>query len=232
MCWQDILTNLSADCIFVILVILVLAILYPMSRRLRFGKASQFFGFRNEKQIKIYVAAFEHERMSSRRVVTAMEYEAAVEIRGLIERLAGSGVAYRLMDFLAGLIGQDIGLPAPDIEAGPLEEVEAASHRGTLFLIGGPVTNQLSRFYLKQGSPRFRFDETKQLYQERTDDGYKDINPSGNVAVIEKRVYDRLVIFLAHGFGEEDTKRAVQYLVNHWEALYKLHREDEFGLIV
>ena len=170
--------------------------------------------------------------MSTKRVVNALEYEAAVEVKRGIEKLSEYGPISWLIEFLAGLISRKVNFPTPDIEVGPLDEVKEPPYNGSLILIGGPVTNQISKFYLQVGSPQFRFNEKTQLYQERVNNEYTDIVPSGNTAIIEERIIKGQIIFLAHGFGEEQTKRAALYLINHWETLYQAHTDNEFGIRV
>lgn len=231
MSFLDIVTNVVSDFVFVLLISLLLTLMSLLFRYGRLGKARQFFGFHQQAQIKIYVSGFGHPGVKTERVVNALEYEAAVEIKHALQRLPGNGFFRRLTDYLARLIGQDPRFPEPDIEVSPLHEVKDAPYLGSIILIGGPVSNQLSKFYL-QGSPQFRFDEEKRKYQRRDEDGYQDMESSDNVAIVEKRVIGEQVVILAHGFGEEQTKRAIQHLINHWERLYKQHGKQEFGICV
>ncbi len=55
---------------------------------------------------------------------------------------------------------------------------------------------------------------------------------AGDVAVIEKRIVGEQTVILVHGFGEEQTQRAAQHLIRHWEGLYKQYKTQEFGILV
>lgn len=228
---DNIVINVLSNFIFVGLVALVVGCLYLLSKYGRLGKAREFFGVFQERRIKIYVSGFEHPGMRTKKVANALEYEAAVEVQRGLEKLGGYGLINRMIVFLAGLIGLEMRFPPPNIEVSPLDEVKEMPSRDSAILIGGPVTNQLSRLCLSN-NPRFRFNQEKGLYQERINDEYTDIAPSGNTAIIEKRIIDDQVIFVAHGYGEEQTKRAAQYLINHWKTLYQAYKQNEFAICV
>lgn len=167
----DIITNVVSDFIFVLLVTIPLLAWSLLSRYTRIGKTRQFFGFQQQTQIKIYVSGFEHSGIKTRKVVTALEYETAVEIRETLQQLPGRGTIHRIIDYLAGIIGQTIRYPEPDIEVSPLGEVKEPPYTESTILIGGPVANQLTKFYL-QDSPKFRFNESTGKYQRRDGEGY------------------------------------------------------------
>jgi hypothetical protein len=228
---DSIAINVLSNIIFIVLVALIVGLLYLLSKYGRLGKAREFFDVSGERKIKIYVSGFENERVSTKKVVTALEYESAVEVRRGLEKLGGDGPINQMLVFLAGLIGREMRFLKPDIEVSPLDEVKSMPSRDSAILIGGPVSNQLSRF-CSRDKPLFRFDETKHLYQQRVNGEYTDISPSGNTAIIEKRIIDHQVVFIVHGYGEEQTKRAALYLINHWETLYQSHKKNEFAIPV
>jgi hypothetical protein len=220
-----------SDLIFVVVVTALWLIGSWLFRYGRTGKARRFFGFQHQTQIKIYVSGFEHSGVATRKVVTALEYETAVEMQETLQHLSGRGIVHRIIDYLAGLVGQTMRYPEPDIEVSPLDEVKEPSYTGSMILIGGPVANQLTKFYLR-GSPELRFNESTGKYQKRNGEEYQDIEPSNNVAVVEKRIIEEQVVFLVHGFSEKQTRRAARYLINNWERLYKQHSTQEFGICV
>ncbi len=232
MVWMDVVTNVISNFVFVFIIGIFLWLANLLFQLGRLGKAYRFFGFRAKIPLRIYVSGFEHLGVKTKRVVNAIEYETAVEMRDTLKRLPGSGFVRKLMDFLAGLIGQDIRLPESDIEVSPLAEVSEVPYPRSMLLIGGPVSNQVSKFYLSQGTTQFRFDQATEKYQEHGKDGYQAIQSSGDVAVLEKRVFGEQVVILAYGFGEEQTRRAVQHLIRNWEGLQKRHGNGEFGIRV
>lgn len=225
---SDVITNVVSDFIFVLLVTLLLLGWTVLSRCTRIGRAQRFFGFQKQTQIKIYVSGFEHSGVKTKRVVTALEYETAVEMRENFQKLLGRGIINRIVDHLARIIGQTIKYPKPNIEVSPLNEVKEPPYTGSIILIGGPVANQLTRFYL-QDNPRFRFNESTGKYQRRYGGEYRDIEPSNDVAVIEKRIIGEQVVILVHGFGEEQTRRAAWHLIDNWNVLYKKYGTHNFG---
>ena len=229
---MDVVTNVFSDFVLIFLIAIFLWLASLSFHYGRLGKAHRFFGFHAQVPLRIYVSGFEHPGVKTKRVVNAIEYETAVEMRNTLKRLPGSGFVRKLMDFLAGLIGQDIRLPESDIDISPLADVSEAPYPGSMILIGGPVSNQVRRFYLSQGTPQFRFDQATEKYQERGENGYQPIQSSGDVAVLEKRIFGEQVVILAHGFGEDQTRRAVQHLISNWEELQKRHGNGEFGIRV
>ncbi len=89
-----------------------------------------------------------------------------------------------------------------------MEEVNTAPYEGSMILIGGPVSNQVSKFYL-QGPPPY-------------------VEPASDVAVIEKRIVGEQSVVLVYGYGEEQTQRAAQYLIRRWYELYTRYKTEEF----
>jgi hypothetical protein len=220
---RDIAINIGSDFLFIGLITLLLWLLSPREVE----KAHRFFGFRKQSEIKIYISGFSHPGVRTQKVVTALEYEVAVEKKGTLAQLPGTGFVRRLREYVANLIGQDLRYPEPDIEISPLGKITGSPNQRSIILIGGPVSNQISSHYLEQPSVRFRY--KGDTYQKRTNGGYKDLG-SGNVAILEKMKLEEQVLILAHGSGEEQTARAVRYLVQNWKSLYKQYGEEEFAI--
>jgi hypothetical protein len=227
----DIVINVISDIIFVLLIAFGVWILNRVFYIGRLGQAQQFFGFHHQTPIKIYVSGFEHPDIKTKRVVNAIEYETAVKIRYALQHLSEGGVIYRIVDFLAGLIGKELKFPEPEIIISPLDDMNESPYYGSQVLLGGPLSNRMTKHFLLD-SPRFRFDEGKGKYQKRDKDEYHDIESSNNVAIIEKKVIENQVVLIVHGFGEEQTQRAAQYLIEHWKELYKQYKTQEFGIQV
>jgi len=231
----DIITNVISDFIFVLVITLLLLLTNWIHRCGRLNKAQRFFGFDQQTQVSIYVSCFEHSGMSTKGVVNAQEYETAIEMRNALQQIQRRGVAHKLRSYLAGLIGIDLSFPEPAIKISPLEGVtNPPCCPGNMILIGGPVNNQLTKFHM-QASSQIRFNENTEKYQKRDGKSYQDIEPSGDVAVVERLVIEKQVVILTHGFGEEQTRRAVRYLIAHWERLHNLHVKHgrgEFSILV
>jgi len=106
----------------------------------------------------MYISAHEDKQTLSKKVVTAAEYEAAVEVKNILRDLSGR----ELVRKIAGLIGQDPRLPEPDIEPSPLEEVREPVCFESVILIGGPLRNQMTKFYAER-KPLLKLDSGKYL---------------------------------------------------------------------
>jgi len=219
--------NLCADVAFVVLLGLLLWVL----RGRELGKARLFFGFDGQTQSTIYVSGHEDTTTMSRRVVTALEYETAVEIREALRRLSGPELVGKLRASIAGVIGQDSTLPEPIIEVSRLDEVHEGPSAGSLILIGGPLRNQLTRFYLRDNPP-FSFDTVKDKYLERSGGQYREIADYGDVAVVDRMVVNGQVVIVIFGTGERDTQAAARYLIGHWRELHKRYPEQGLGVLL
>ena len=229
--WRDILVNVVSDLLFVVLVSVLAMCLYWAPRLLRRDPASRFFGLRLSEPGVIYVSGFPHERVTSRKVANALEYDAAIRLRDALRPSALGSLAPRLVRWLAGVVGQDIPIPEWNIAVAPLEPVDRLPPERALISIGGPVANRLTAYFLAD-QPQFRFDLTSGKYEERAEGRYVPIEPSGGVAIVEKVVVGDTTAILTHGFGEEHTAAAAQYLARNWRAMFRKHGQKPFGFRV
>ena len=227
---SDIVTNVASDAIFVVVVLSLVWLLNKVIHRSRLDRARQFFGF-SENMPAIYVSGFEHPGVKTKRVVNALEYDDAVVLSLFLRTLADAGAIGKIADFLAGLIGLASTPSQPGIVVSPLNVVTEPPHGESIIVIGGPVSNQLSKYYMS-GKPRFRFDEKSGKYQESHETGYRDIEPSNGTAVIEKMLVSQQVVILLHGFGEEETGRAVHHLISNWKTLHRQFGTRDFAIRV
>lgn len=221
----DILINLVSDTLFVLALFLILWVL----RRRQLTEARGFFGLDERTQINIFVSGFEHAQTATKRVVVAVEYEAAVELVEAFRNLSGKGVIPQIAKVVAGLIGQDPRFLEVDIGVSPLKEVKEPPSLSSLVLIGGPLRNQITSFYAQKGA-LFPFDPDRGRFLERVGDRYQVVDDLWNVAVLEKMIVEGQTVLIAFGAGERETKRAVQYLVRNWRTLHKQYPEQPFGI--
>jgi len=222
---RDVFVNVFSSFVFIIIVAGLLWLINWVTRSRKFTKAEEFFGFTQQQPVRIVVSGFPHENMASRRVVTAVEYAAATDIRDKLRQLPKNA----LENALSGLIGRDNSYTEPVIDVSPLEAVATPQFTGPLILIGGPLTNQLLKHYIQDGKARFRYQKDAG-YQQLVDGNYQNLPSQNNLAILEKRVIGDQVVILAHGNGEADTARAARYLVNNWQNLHKLHGKQEFAM--
>jgi hypothetical protein len=228
---SDVITNVLSDLVFLVLITALFWAVRLLSGYKRLARARSFFGFQDRAEIDVYVSGFRHPGVKTRRVVNALEYEAAVELTDAVKHVAGAGPVRAFADYLAGVIGLDPKYPEPRIKVSPLQAVQDPPRSVGLILIGGPVANQVTRYYLRD-SPKYRFNEDLRVYEKRHNDTYQPIGDSTDTAIIERMVVGNQVVIVAHGFGEEQTARAVGHLVHHWERLQKQHGTGEFAIRV
>ena len=228
MSWlQDIGINVCSDFI----VIGLLALLLWMLHRKELAEARQFFGLDRQAQIRICVSGHEHKETVTKKVVTALEYEAAVEMKDALRQITGGEFVRKAKIFIAGLIGQDPQIPEPIIEVSPLDEVEESPYLDSLVLIGGPVRNQLTKLYSKAG-PLLKFDPVNEKYLEWVGEQYQEIDDFGSVAILVKMIVNGQVVIAAFGTGERHTKGAVQYLIGNWRELNEKYLDQAFGILL
>jgi hypothetical protein len=121
---RDILINLASDAIFVLLVALLALGLYWIIRLVRLAPTTRFFGLGLTQPGTIYVSGYDHEGVTSRRVVTALEYDAAVRLRDALRPSPLVFAPLRFVEWLAQLVALDIYMPDWEITVAPLESVE------------------------------------------------------------------------------------------------------------
>lgn len=224
----DVVSGVISNCVFVIIVLILFFTVWAIAR-LRFARpAANLFGIQGNTPITIFISAFEHSGVLTRRVVNAAEYEAAVNLTNFFQGIAGPGLLRSLAMFLGGLIGIALPTPVPTIVASPLEDLSAPPVSGPVIAIGGPIANQVTKYYLS-GSPRYSFDAASSQYQLRMGTTYVPIQPSNDVAIVEKRVVGGQPAVLLHGFGENQTARAVQFLMHNWRRLASENQATEFA---
>lgn len=217
----DISINLCSDCLFVS----ILGLLLWCAYRREMSEAKRFFGFNQQTQIKMYISAHEDKHTVSKKVVTAVEYEAAVEVKNMLRDLSGREFIHKI----AGLIGQDPKFPEPSIEPSPLEEIRASVCFESIILIGGPLRNQLTEFYAEH-KPLLKFDPGKSKYLEKVGSQYQEVSDPSVVAILVKMVLERQVVFFVFGNGEEHTRSAARHLVENWRKLNRRFPGQAFGI--
>ena len=164
----NILINLCSSFLFVGFIGILLWLMYHKELL----DAKQFFGFK--RQTQVYISGHEDKGTKTRKVVTAVEYEAAVELKNTLRDLSGREFIRKI----AGLIGQDPKLPEPEIEPSPLVPVNAPVQFDSIILIGGPLRNQLTNYYAEHHIPLLKFDMAKNKYLERVGGQYQEIGDS------------------------------------------------------
>jgi hypothetical protein len=225
MCWLEVLRDIGINCLSSFLFVGFLGLLLWLSYRKELAEAKQFFGFGRQTQVRTYISAHEDKQTASKRVVTAIEYEAAAELKNALQELSGREFIRRI----AGLIGQDPKLPEPVIEVSPLEEVKAQPSFDSLILIGGPLRNQVTRLYSEKG-PLLKYDTAQSAYLELVGGSYQKVKDSNVVAILVKMAIEGQTVFFAFGDDEEHTRSAVRHLIANWRELSKRYPNCSIGI--
>jgi hypothetical protein len=223
----DVSVNLCSDVLFILLIALILWLLH----RGELAEAQSFFGLSQQAGLKVYVSGHEDAKTQSKKVVTAMEYDAAIIIKDALRHLSGRGFIGKAASVAAGLIGQPPQLSDVTVEVSPLEPVTKPLLDTSVILIGGPVRNQLTAYYA-QGRPFFRFGDGlwPNGFVERVDNQYRPVEGSHNVSIVERMKLDGQVVIFAFGYGEKHTKAAAEYLAANWRQLNKAYPNMAFGI--
>jgi hypothetical protein len=186
--------------------------------------AKRFFGFKDQTQI--YISTHEDKNTATNEVVTALEYEAAVELKNTLRDLSVSEFIRKI----SGLIGQDPKLPEPIIKSSPLGPVNEPVKSNSIILIGGPLRNQLTMFYAEQEKPWLKYDTVNNEYQEMVNGKYQAISDPNIRAILVKMKMESQTVFFIFGNGEGDTKCAVKHLAENWRELGKRSDGEPFGI--
>jgi len=217
--WEGIAVNLCSDVVFIAILAGLLYYFYHKE----LVKYQNFFGLDQNSQVQVYISTHEDNATATKGVVTAVEYEVAAELKYSLQEIRDS----RLIKGISGILGQEIKLPELIIKVSPLEEgAEALNFSSSLILIGGPLRNQVTQFYLQQ-KPLLTYDKAEKKYKELNDGEYRTI--SRVVAILVKMNYQKQTVFLAFGDGEIYTAEVVRYLKENWKSMSEKYTQS-FGL--
>jgi hypothetical protein len=99
----------------------------------------------------------------------------------------------------------------------------------SLVLIGGPLRNQVTRFFAEK-EPLLKFDVAHTVYVERVGEIYQKVETRGIVAILVKMIVEEQTVVFAFGNGEAHTKSAVQYLIENWRKLNREYPHQDLGI--
>lgn len=229
---EAILTGIIANIIcFLIPALLALAV-WGFRRGKILIEAKRFFGMDLDARIFVYVSTHQEPTTQTQKVITAEEFKAAVDLNNmLITQFQRTGWLRDLLDAAARLSDYDLKPPDVVIQLSPSEVRELYGSEKSLILVGGPVRNKLAEAYLAKGNPWLDFDRTKEKFViRRGPSAGEELDPSGQMAIVNRMRVDDKLVFVAFGFGEIQTRSAVYYLAHNWQALYHEFKEKEFGV--
>lgn len=229
---EAILTGILANIIcFLIPALLALAV-WGFRRGKILIEAKRFFGMDLDTRIYVYVSTHQEPTTQTQKVITAEEFKAAVDLNNtLITQFQRTGWLQDLLDVAARLSDYDLKSPDVVIQLSPMEVPELYGSEKSLILIGGPVRNKLAEAYLAQGNPWLNFDRTREKFViSRGPCSGEELDPSGQMAIVNRMRVDDKTIFVAFGFGEIQTRGTVHYLAHTWQSLYHEFKDKEFGI--
>jgi hypothetical protein len=227
----DVATNIFADILFIILVVLCALTIYILVRLLRLDPMTRLFDAGHHEPTVIYVSGFEHLGLKTKCAVNAFEYESAVRLK---ETLRGSNwiiLSLRFVRFLSNIAGIELSYPEWEIKIAPLPENSKAPTEKSLILIGDIGSNSFVSYFLPKDS-RYKYNNALEKYEEMIDGNYSIIEASSNISILQKVKKQGQTIILARGYGEEQTVRAVDYLCHNWRKLFAEHGERTFEILL
>lgn len=230
--WESIRSGIYANIICFIVPTLLALLVWWLRRGKILVEAKHFFGMDLDTRIHVYVSTHQEPTTQTQKVVTAEEFKAAVDLNNtLIVQFQRTGWLQDLLDLAARLSNYDLKPPDVVVQLSPMEVGELYGSEKSLILVGGPVRNKLTEAYLDRGNPWLNFDRTKEKFViSRGSRLNEELEPSGQMAIVNRmRVEDRTV-FVAFGFGEVHTRGAVHYLAHNWQSLYHEFKDKEFGV--
>lgn len=193
------------------------------------SQKAAFFGFDKSPKIGIWISENREDQQAGKQA-SSYEYDAAVELVKMLMQ-TGEKFPQNLLNRLLGLIGQE---PFFSIDWGihitPHEE-SFQLPAGNIVAIGGPESNEITRYFQEKKLLRFQFSKELDCYQVRANDEYRIVEPPS--AFIEKLILSegnsKRTIVIVHGHRALDTEYAANYLKDHWEELHKCYGLQEFA---
>lgn len=232
--WDAVLLNVFANWLCFAIPVFLSVLLWIALDLRTLSEAKRFFGIASSGRIHVYISAHEDMRTRTRKVLTAEEAEAAFEFGNLlVSQMHRSSYVRDLILIGSQIIHWDLKLPELVLRASPLQEVKEWPDQNSLVLIGGPVRNQLTKYYSAKRDPWFVFDaQHERFIINKGDRAGQEIEQSGKCAVINRIIVDGATVFIVAGFGEVETRAALKYLAVNWRTLYQKYPDQEFGICV
>lgn len=228
---ENIISGVAANCFF----LLFIAFLSLLSWMCFYGKklldATRFFGVGLDNDVFVYISAHADSETRTQRVITAEEFETVIESYDVLASQFQSNRFYELTTSIFQLLQFRVRIPDFIVKASPLNEVTTQRTENSLILVGGPTRNQVSKYYLENSNSWLTFDTAGEKFLiNRGGRKGEELDHSGKMAILSKVILGNSVVFIIFGFGELETKSALNYFVHNWRNLYTEFDEDEFGI--
>ena len=233
-----VLENLCANCLFLPVSLLLtwgLAAALGILVYNWYGRpiiwAKRLFGLGRKNRIDVFVSQSQPSEATTRTgVMTSAEMTAVEELKDAL------GLAFQIpanVELLVEKIGaKELRPTVPDlkIRQAPTEDLKnPIASVDSLLLVGGPVRNRVTEYYLDHCEAWLKFDPEEKSFVTLA--GNPDPRPIPNCnAVLQKVGFGSTVVFIVFGTGEEQTAVAVKYLAQNWEELYHEFNGKDFGI--
>lgn len=228
---HEIIINLISDVLFVVIIAVFVGVFGAVVRTLRVGRMEKFFCM-DRQSVGIYLSGLYFDAVVTKRVVNAIEYDAAIELRNALSQTRNNGFLWSAIVFCAHIIGHEVSLgEVANIKIAPMNKATIGPPESSCICIGGRISNKYSRYALdRQKKCKFRYNTDTGAYEELINSKYEQMEPANDVTILEKLTIGGQSVFVAHGIGEEQTQRAVRYLALNWYLLYKKYGKADFSI--
>lgn len=223
--FQNVITNVISD----LATFLVIAIFIILLSRFSKLEKAEFFGYDKSQEIKICISENDKDKDAGRQA-NVHEYQAAIKLEK--ELLQANNTPLQvIIERLLGLIGQEPFLRlSSEIITIPHNDKPCEIPPGNIIVIGGPEANRITQYLQAQNKIHFVFSKEEESYQELANGSRRTIDRP--CAFVERTTLledgrERSVMVI-HGHGALETESAVDYLIKHWEELYRWHGTQDF----
>ncbi len=228
---ENIISGVIANCIFLLAIAFVSLIIWAIFYGKKLLDATHFFNVGLNSNVYVYVSAHADAETRTRKVITAEEFETVIEMHSILTNQFYSNRVYELVIAIFQLLQIAVRLPDFILKVSPLEELSTPQAEESLILVGGPTRNQISKYYLDNGNSWLIFDDIeKRFLINRGQRKGEELNPSETMAMVSKISLDHSVAFVVFGFGEIETRCALNYFVHNWRNLYSEFKNNDFAI--
>ena len=231
-----VLENLCANCLFLPVSLLLtwgLAVALGILVYNWYGRpiiwAKRLFGLGKRSRIDVFVS--QHSEST-----TKTEVMASAEMTAVGELNDALGDAFQIPANVELLVeklrAKELRPTVPElkIRPAPTEELKKPiAAVDSLLLVGGPLRNRVTEYYLDHCEAWLKFDPEEKSFVTLA--GNPDPRPIPNCnAVLQKVGFGSTVVFIVFGTGEGQTAVAVKYLAQNWKELYHEFNDKDFGI--
>lgn len=237
---KDIYINVIANVVVGVMGFLVGLFIAKVKSRYIENNFNSFFGIKKTSDIKIvygnfYAKNYNELIKENKANVVKVNYENEIIYETRLNKITGTtelrSVAYINQEF--GTVKKSSLDLWNDLDA--FKEPEQS-----FILIGGPITNLITRQYLESDANTF-FEfkiEGKKGYAKLFDKRTKEIlqveesKDLGIILSLKNTIEPNKRIFICAGIRSDGSSSATYYLMKNWKSLLKEFKDEDFGILV